>query len=112
MQLSGGRRLWHQNLRNKQKSKNKNENKDFLRQFIWSNFRGHSSIDYSWENARASFAFFEDDIVEVLIKTLGMSEIAARNWFDGTEAADISIEQLVRKVKEHIDSKGKVSFAG
>lgn len=61
----------------------------------------------TWENARDSFAFFEDDIVEVLIKTLGMSEIAARNWFDGTETADISIEQLVREIKEYIDSKGK-----
>lgn len=61
----------------------------------------------SWENARDAFAFFEDDIVEVLMDTLGMSETAARNWFNGTETADISIEQLVREIKEYIDSRGK-----
>ena len=58
----------------------------------------------SWENARDAFAFFEDDIVEVLMDTLAMSETAARNWFNGTETADISIEQLVREIKEYIDS--------
>ncbi len=60
-----------------------------------------------WEEARDSFAFFEDDIVQVLTETLGMSETAARNWFNGTETADISIEQLVREIKEYVDSKGK-----
>lgn len=61
----------------------------------------------SWENARNAFAFFEDDIVEVLKNTLDMSETAARNWFNGTETADLSIEQLVKEIKEYIDSKGK-----
>lgn len=60
-----------------------------------------------WEEARDAFAFFEDDIVEVLMDTLGMSETAARNWFNGTETADMSIEQLVKEIKEYIDSKGK-----
>lgn len=60
-----------------------------------------------WENVRDAFAFFEDDIVETLIDTLGMSETAARNWFNGTETADMSIEQLVKEIKEYIDSKGK-----
>ena len=60
-----------------------------------------------WEDARAAFAFFEDDIVAVLMDTLDMSETAARNWFNGTETADMSIEQLVKEVKEYIDSKGK-----
>lgn len=60
-----------------------------------------------WENARDSFAFFEDDIVETLIEALGMSENAARNWFNGTETADMSIEQLVKEIKEYIDSRGK-----
>ena len=36
-----------------------------------------------------------------------MSETAARNWFNGTETADMSIEQLVKEIKEYIDSKGK-----
>ena len=60
-----------------------------------------------WENARDAFAFFEDDVVKVLEETLDMSETAARNWFNGTETADISIEQLVKEIKEYIDSKGK-----
>ncbi len=61
----------------------------------------------SWEESRDAFSFFEDDIVDALIETLGMSETAARNWFNGTETADMSIEQLVKEIKEYIDSKGK-----
>lgn len=61
----------------------------------------------SWENSRDAFSFFEDDVVESLTATLGMSETAARNWFNGTETADLSIEQLVKEIKEYIDSKGK-----
>ena len=60
-----------------------------------------------WENVRDAFAFFEDDVVATLVETLGMSETAARNWFNGTETADMSIEQLVKEIKEYIDSKGK-----
>lgn len=60
-----------------------------------------------WEESRDAFAFFEDDIVEVLMDTLEMSETAARNWFNGTETSDMSIEQLVKEIKEYIDSKGK-----
>ena len=60
-----------------------------------------------WEEVRDAFAFFEDDIVEVLMDTLDMSETAARNWFNGTETADMSIEQLVKEIKEYIDNKGK-----
>ena len=61
----------------------------------------------SWENSREAFAFFEDDVVDSLVDSLGMSETAARNWFNGTETADISIEQLVKEIKEYIDSRGK-----
>ena len=61
----------------------------------------------SWEKSRDAFSFFEDDVVEALTETLGMSETAARNWFNGTETADMSIEQLVKEIKEYIDSKGK-----
>jgi len=60
-----------------------------------------------WENSRDAFAFFEDDIVEVLMSVLDMSETSARNWFNGTETADMSIEQLVKEIKEYVDSKGK-----
>ncbi len=61
----------------------------------------------TWEDSRDAFSFFEDDVVDSLIDTLGMSETAARNWFNGTETADMSIEQLVKEIKEYIDSKGK-----
>ena len=61
----------------------------------------------SWEASRDAFSFFEDDVVDALIEMLGMSETAARNWFNGTETADMSIEQLVREIKDYIDSKGK-----
>ncbi len=61
----------------------------------------------SWEDSRDSFTFFEDDVVEVLTDVLDMSETAARNWFNGTETADISIEQLVKEIKKYIDAKGK-----
>lgn len=61
----------------------------------------------SWEASRNAFSFFEDDVVDALVASLGMSETAARNWFNGTETADLSIEQLVREIKEYIDSRGK-----
>ncbi|MCR5121094.1 MAG: BREX system P-loop protein BrxC, partial [Ruminococcus sp.] len=60
-----------------------------------------------WEDSRDSFAFFEDDIVEAMSEALGMSETAARNWFNGEEEIELSIEQLVKEIKEYIDSKGK-----
>ena len=44
----------------------------------------------SWENARDAFAFWEDDIVDVLQSVLGISETAARNWFNGEETAEKS----------------------
>jgi hypothetical protein len=61
----------------------------------------------TWMEARASYAFFEDDIVSVLQNVLGMSEIAARNWFNGEENVDMSIKSLVEVIKEYVDPKGK-----
>ncbi|AIQ62425.1 ATPase [Paenibacillus stellifer] len=60
-----------------------------------------------WLEARATYAFFEDDIVSVLQSVLGMSEIAARNWFNGEENTDMSIKQLVEEIKTYVDAKGK-----
>ncbi|OUP58221.1 BREX system P-loop protein BrxC [Pseudoflavonifractor sp. An184] len=60
-----------------------------------------------WMETRDSFAFFEDDIVEVLQSVLGMSEQAARNWFNGEETNELSIAQLVAAIKEYVDGKGK-----
>ncbi|MBM6897420.1 BREX system P-loop protein BrxC [Pseudoflavonifractor capillosus] len=59
-----------------------------------------------WAETRDSFAFFEDDVVEVLQSVLGMSEQAARNWFNGEETNELSIAQLVSDIKEYVDSKG------
>ena len=61
----------------------------------------------SWLESRDAFAFFEDDVVETLMEVLGMSETAARNWFDGTETVEMSIAQLVAEMKEYVDSKPK-----
>ena len=61
----------------------------------------------SWVETRDSFGFFEDDVVETLEEVLGMSETAARNWFNGTETAEISIAQLVSEIKDYVDSKPK-----
>lgn len=58
-----------------------------------------------WVNARDSAAFFEDDVVQALQSVLGMSETAARNWFNGEENADMSIKQLVSEIKEYVDGK-------
>lgn len=59
----------------------------------------------SWEEARSTYAFFEDDIVSVLQSVLDMSEVAARNWFKSDEDNDISIRLLVEEIKEYVDSK-------
>ena len=59
----------------------------------------------SWIDTRTSAAFFEDDVVETMQEVLGMSETAARNWFNGTETAEISISQLVSEIKDYVDSK-------
>ncbi len=61
----------------------------------------------SWEESRDSFTFFEDDIVEAMTTSLGISETAARNWFNGEDEVGLSIEQLVKEIKEYIDSQGE-----
>lgn len=60
-----------------------------------------------WIDTRDSFAFFEDHIVECLQSVLGMSEQAARNWFNGEETNELSIAQLVADIQEYVDGKGK-----
>lgn len=60
-----------------------------------------------WTETRDSFAFFEDDIVQVMQSVLGMSEQAARNWFNGEETNELSISQLVADIAEYVDGKGK-----
>jgi len=60
-----------------------------------------------WLESRSAYAFFEDDIVSVLQSVLGMSETAARNWFNGEETNDMSIQQLVEEIKSYVEGKGK-----
>lgn len=61
----------------------------------------------TWENARDAFAFWEDDIVDVLQSVVGMSETAARNWFNGEETAELTIEQLVTEIRDYVNSRGR-----
>lgn len=61
----------------------------------------------TWENARDAFAFWEDDIVDAICTTVGISETAARNWFNGEETAELTIEQLVAEIRDYVFSKGK-----
>lgn len=60
-----------------------------------------------WVETRDSFAFFEDDIVGVMQAVLGMSEQAARNWFNGEETNELSIAQLVADINEYVEGKGE-----
>lgn len=61
----------------------------------------------SWLNSRDTFAFWEEDIVSVLQTVLGISETAARNWFNGEETAELTIEQLVEEIRDYVHSRGK-----
>lgn len=59
----------------------------------------------TWLEARDSYDFFEDDVVAALTEVLGMSEDAAHNWFNGSEQVETSIAQLVKEIKDYVDSK-------
>src|SRR5699024_11801765 len=58
-----------------------------------------------WLESRDTYTFFEDSIVETLQEVLGMSETAARHWFDGKEDEENSIALLVSEMKEYVESK-------
>ena len=59
-----------------------------------------------WQTAREAFAFWEDDIVDALTQVTDISEQAARNWFNGEETAQLSIDRFAREVLEYVQSKG------
>ena len=40
-----------------------------------------------------------------------MSETSARNWFNGEETGELSIDQLVDEINEYINSRGKISVS-
>lgn len=58
-----------------------------------------------WDTARNEFAFWEEEIVTAVIKTIDIPEQSIRNWFNGVETAEMSIDRLSREIKEYIDSK-------
>ncbi len=59
----------------------------------------------SWLESRNVFDFCEDEVVETLMEVMGMSEIAARKRFDGSEDVNLSIASLVSEIKEYVESK-------
>lgn len=61
----------------------------------------------AWEEARDAFAFWEDDVVEALCATVGVSETAASNWFNGEETAELTIEQLVSEIRDYVYALGR-----
>ena len=61
----------------------------------------------SWLETRSTYDFFEDDIIETLMQVRGMSEASARNWFNSDDFIEISIDQLVKEIKEYVWSKPK-----
>ena len=58
-----------------------------------------------WFECRSSFAFYEDDVINALQQSLGMSEESARNWVDSPENIEFSIKQLVEDIKAYVDTK-------
>ncbi len=60
-----------------------------------------------WVEARDTYDFLEDVLVQTLQSVLGWTEQAARHWFDGKETSDLSIARLVEEIQEYVDAKGK-----
>ena len=58
-----------------------------------------------WLADRANYEFFEDDIVEVMQEVLGMSREAAQHWFDGSERAVISPDELTEQIVAYADRR-------
>ena len=61
----------------------------------------------SWVEMRRAFAFNGKFIIPTLMEVLDMSEEDAKRWFDDKTATELSIAQLVRDIKEYVDSKPK-----
>ena len=59
----------------------------------------------SWADARDFFPLLEEEIVEAITKVTNIPETTVRNWFNGVETAEMSIDRLSREIKEYVDSK-------
>ncbi len=66
-------------------------------------FEDVSGMD--WVENRAGWAFYEDDVIEMLTRTLGMSRDAAQHWFDGSESDVVSSETFAKEVAAYIQKK-------
>lgn len=60
---------------------------------------------FSWIESREEFDFCEDEVVESLIEVMGMSETSARNWFNSEDVNNMSIDSLVKEIKEYVDKQ-------
>ena len=56
---------------------------------------------------RRAFAFNGKFIIPTLMEVLDMSEDDAKQWFADKTAIELSIAQLVRDIKDYVDSKSK-----
>lgn len=61
----------------------------------------------SWLEMRRAFAFNGKFIIPTLMEVLDMSEDDAKKWFNDKTTTELSIAQLVRDIKEYVDSKPK-----
>lgn len=62
----------------------------------------------SWVASRDDYYFEEDNIVQALAETTGMSSESARRWYErGEERYTLSVEKFANKVKEYIESKSR-----
>ncbi len=59
----------------------------------------------AWVESRESYAYFEDDIVEVLQEVLGWSEAQSRNWFNGSEDDAIAADSFAQQVSNYVEAK-------
>lgn len=60
-----------------------------------------------WTECRVSYSFWEDDIVRALQSVLGMTEQAARNWFNAADQETLSVSSLVDDIRKYVNSRGK-----
>ena len=60
-----------------------------------------------WIEMRRAFAFNGKFIIPTLMEVLDMSEDDAKEWFNDKTATELSIAQLVRDIKDYVDSKPK-----
>lgn len=61
----------------------------------------------SWIESRDSWEFHRDEVTQALTEALGQSQASAEAWIEGSESNfSLTVENLAKWVKEHLDSKG------